>query len=169
MPKDFTRYTLKGYKGVFFILGTSPVTGEAERIFYIRYRDPAGKLVEEKAGRTGKPDRMTAAKARAIREDRMRGMAVPNREEREADRAEVKAETERWTFGRLWEAYKADRPDLKGIASYQTIMTRYLSPAFGDREPRAVMPLDVDRLRLTLSKKKTPGTVKNVLELLRRL
>src|SRR4030066_1983811 len=101
MPKAFTRYTLKGYKGVFFILGTSPVTGEAERIFSLRYRTPDGKMVEEKAGRAGKPDSMTPAKARAIREDRLRGIDRPNREKRKAERAEAQTEAPKWTCDKL--------------------------------------------------------------------
>ena len=106
MGKAYTRYTLKGHKGVFFILGTSPVTGEPERIFYIRYRTPGGKMVEEKAGRTGKPDSMTPAKARAIREDRLRGKDLPNKVRREAERAEKAVEATRYTFEALWTAYK---------------------------------------------------------------
>lgn len=45
----------------------------------------------------------------------------------------------------------------------------YIKPTFGEREPNEIIPLDVDRLRLKLLKSKSPGTVKNVLELLRRI
>lgn len=159
MSKAFTRYALKGYKGVFFILGTSPVTGESERIFYIRYRDPAGKLVEEKAGRAGKPDKMTAAKARAIREDRMRGLEPTNRGQREAKRIEKVSETERWTFDLLWAEWKKVNADKKGRVNDDNRYRTHLHPLFGDKEPREVTPFEVDRLRLSMLKGKaaSPG------------
>jgi len=164
-PSGFKRHATK-YPGVYYRLGTHHGTGKQEKIYYISfYRD--GKRIEEKVGRE-KQDDMTPARAASIRARKIEG--EPTRKEvREAEQAEKQAEAERWTFNRLWEEYKAGRPDLKGIASYETIMARYLSPAFGEKEPREIAPLDVDRLRLTLSKKKSPGTVKNVLELLRRL
>lgn len=39
----------------------------------------------------------------------------------------------------------------------------------GDKEPHELAPLDVDRLRLKMQKKHKPATVKNTLELLRRI
>ena len=58
---------------------------------------------------------------------------------------------------------------MKRSATDESNFMNYLSIPFGNKEPREVAPLDVDRLRLSLSKNKMPGTVKNVLELLRRL
>jgi integrase len=170
------RITLKGYKGVYYILGTSPATGKQERIYYIRYRDPSGKLIEEKAGRATvkradaeQGGEMTALEASNIRADRMRGRELPNRGRRKAEKAAKAAESGRWTFDRLWKEYKAARPGMKRSATDESNFMNYLSLPFGDKEPSEVAPLDVDRLRLTLSKKKAMGTVKNVLELLRRL
>ena len=167
------RIKAKGYKGVYYILGTSPATGKQERIYYIRYRDPSGKLIEEKAGRATvkkqdaeTPGEMTALEASKIRADRMRGRDLPNRNRREVEEA---AKAGRWTFNRLWKEYKTGQPGMKRSATDESNFKNYLSPPFGDKEPREVAPLDVDRLRLSLSKKKAPGTVKNVLELLRRL
>ena len=152
MSKAFTRYALKGFKGVFFILGTDPVTGEAERIFYIRYRTPDGKMVEEKAGRSSKPDSMTPAKARAIREDRMRGLEPTNRGQRAAERAEVQAEAERWTFDTLWAEWKKTNADKKSIVTDNNRYMVHLHPLFGGKEPREVTPFEVDRLRLAMLK-----------------
>jgi integrase len=170
------RIKLKGYKGVYYILGTSPATGRQERIYYIRYRNPAGKLVEEKVGRatvkrTGSEQKgeMTALEASNIRADRMRGRELPNRDRREAEEAAKAAKAGRWTFSRLWKEYKAARPGMKRSATDETNFTKYLLPVFGDKEPSEVAPLDVDRLRLAIAKKKAPRTVKNILELLRRL
>lgn len=45
------RIAAGGYKGVFLVASTSPATGEADHIIYIRNKRE-GKLYEEKAGRT---------------------------------------------------------------------------------------------------------------------
>ena len=160
MPKAFTRYpvTLKGNKlnGVFSILGTSPVTGEAERIFYLRYRTPDGKMVEEKAGRAGKPDSMTPAKARAIREDRLRGIDRPNREKRKAERAEAQTEATKWTFDKLWGEWKKVNADKRGRVIDDNRYRTHLQPLFGSKEPKEVTPLEVDRLRVGMLKGNAP-------------
>jgi integrase len=43
---------------------------------------------------------------------------------------------------------------------------KHLKPNFGKREPSELAPLDVDRVRIKLSKKLAPQTVKHVLNLL---
>ena len=158
MGKAFTRMKT-GTKGVFTILGTSPITGEAEIIYYIRYKNPAGKMVEEKAGRTGKPDSMTESDANALRVFRMKGLELPNRDRREAERAEVKAETERWTFDKLWAEWKKTNADKKSIVKDNNRYQVHLHPLFGDKEPHEVTPFEVDRLRLAMLKGKaaSPG------------
>lgn len=152
MPKAFARYTDTGYRGVFFILGTSPLTGDPERIYYIRYKDPSGKLVEEPVGRTGKPDNMTAAKANTIRSYRVRGLELPNRKQREAKKEEHAAEAKRWTFDKLWEEWLRLNPHKKGKVNDDNRYRLHLRGPFGNKEPRELVPLDVDRLRLRLLK-----------------
>jgi len=171
MSKAFTRFPLKGYKGVFFILGTSPVTGEAERIFYIRYRNPAGKLVEEKAGRAGKPDSMTPAKARAIREDRMRGKELPNREQRQAERAELRTESGKWTFDKLWKTWKEDPENAgkRGTHSADMRYRKHIMVPLGGREPKNLIIEDIDRIRLGLAKTHARETTLSVLNLINRI
>ncbi len=46
---------------------------------------------------------------------------------------------------------------------------RHLKPLWGERGPKTLAPLEVDRLRLGLLKTRRPATVYNILELLRRL
>ena len=58
---------------------------------------------------------------------------------------------------------------LKGLVTDENRYQNHLKPPFGEREPRSLAPLEVDRLRLELLLTRRPGTVKNVLELLRRL
>lgn len=155
------------YPGVFYIEGTSPATGKLEKIFYIRYRK-AGKMIEEKAGRQFQDD-MTPARAAIIRGERIAGKRLSRQEAREQREATKKAEAERWTCSRIWEEYKGRNPGLKGIVTDENRYQNHIGPLLGDREPKTITPFDVDRLRLTLLKTRKPGTVKNVLELLRRL
>jgi len=162
----FIRY-YTDYPGVYVRKGTNPTTGKPEDIFYIRYRRD-GKRIEEKAGRE-KQDDMTAARASKILGKIIDREQKPRKELREAIQAANAAPAKRWTFSAIWEEYLAGKPDAKRSATDETNFTKHLSPAFGDKEPRELDPLSVDRVRLTLSKKKAAGTVKNVLELLRRL
>lgn len=154
------------YPGVFYIEGES-VNGKPERIFYIRYRKH-GKTIEEKAGRQFQ-DSMTPAQAARIRASRIEGNELTNRERREAEAEKKAAEAGKWTISRLWSEYKANTPNLKGIVTDQNRFENHLKPVFGDKEPNEIIPLDVDRLRIRLLKKKTPATVRNVMELLRRI
>lgn len=180
MPKQVRCGT--GYPGVFYIEGKEAGTGRTERIFYITYRKD-GKLIEEKAGRQFK-NRMTAAKANNKRSERVTGKELTNKEEREAKKKEKEeAGKERWTVGKLWETYKEDHPDLKGLVTDENRFENYVKPVFGDKEPCDIIALDIDRLRINLTKTKKrihkkakkpatilkPATVRNVLELLRRI
>ncbi len=147
------------YPGVYFIEGKSLHNGKTDKIFNIRFRRD-GKSIEEKAGRATQG--MTAARASLLRAAKMDGKKPTNKEKR-------KAEDDRWTITRLWETYKANRPNLKGIITDGNRFENHVKPVFGDKLPSEIDPLSVDRLRVKLLKEKSPGTVKNVLELLRRI
>lgn len=158
--------------GVFYILGTSrakakegkaPTTEKPDKIYYIMYRLD-GKKVEEKVGRES--ERMTPAKAAKIREQRGNGISLPNAERRQRQE-KAQAEADRWTIGKLWAAYKENKPGFKGIVTDENRFKNYLQD-FSRLSPESVTTQMVDSLRLTKSGKK-PGTVKNVLELLRRI
>jgi integrase len=153
---------------VYYISGIAPDTGKPEKIFYIRYYNKEGKRIEEKAGRQGKDD-MTAAKASLKRSERIKGKQPSNRERREAEQAQKKAESKRWTIERLWKQYKKTKPGLKGIKTDENRFEKHLKPAFGKKEPKEILPLDIKRVELRMLKTHKPATVKNVLELLRRV
>ena len=154
------------YPGVFFIKGKSLYNGKPERIYNIRYRK-GGKLLEEKAGRQSQG--MTPARAAIVRAERMSGKRLSNEERRQLEETGKKEEASRWTVNRLWESYKANKPNLKGIVTDENRFQNYIKPVFGNKLPSEIDPLSVDRLRVKLLKKKSEGTVKNVLELLRRV
>ena len=155
--------------GVFYVLGKpraksrgDTATGKPDKIFYIMYRLD-GKKIEEKVGRES--ERMTAAKAAKIRE---RCQPAQSRAPPHPARA-GSGPCGRWTIARLWEAYKANKPDLKGIVTDENRYKNYLQD-FASRTPDEISTHDVDALRLRLAKaRKKAGTVKNVLELLRRI
>jgi len=159
------RYKTK-YPGVYYIKGKVMGSNKQERIYYIMYRKN-GKQVHEKAGRQFQDD-MTPARAAQTRNNRIQG-GLSNKERREAEKVQKEAEDNKWTIDRLWAAYKKNKPNLKGIVTDDNRFDNYIKPIFGDKEPKDIIPLDVDRLRLKLLKTKAPGTVKNVLELLRRI
>ena len=154
------------YLGVFYIDGTSPATGKPERIFYIRYRK-AGKMIEEKAGRQFQDD-MTPARAARLRAERIGGKVPTRQEIRDRDRAREEAEAGRWTINRLWQEYTSHR-QLKGLSQDRSRFDNYIKPAWGNKEPHEIMPLEIDRLRLRILKDKAPQTLKNTLALMRRL
>jgi len=154
------------YPGVFYIEGTS-LRGKPERIYYVRYRGN-GKLIEETAGRQYR-DNMTPAKAAAIRGKRSEGDQLSNAENRKELAAKKEAQNNRWTFDRLWEAYKEANPGLKGIVTDNNRYTNHVQPQFGKREPKDIFPLDIGRLKVKLLKTRSAATTKNVLELIRRI
>jgi integrase len=160
------RYKTK-YPGVYYINGKVVGSNKDEKIYYIVYRKD-GKQIDEKAGRQFQDD-MTPARAAQARTNRIQGKELSNKEQREAEKAAKEAEKKRWTVSRLWKEYKARNPKLKGIVTDENRFEKHIKPIFGDIEPKDIIPLDVDRLRIKLLKKRAPGTVKNVLELLRRI
>lgn len=98
----------------FYIIGQSTGKGKPDRIYNIRYRKN-DKQVEEKAGRQSQG--MTPARASIIRAERMAGKRQTNAEQRQKEDVCRKAEEARWTVSRLWETYKANKPDLKSIVT----------------------------------------------------
>ncbi len=151
------------YPGVYFIKGLVPGTKKQEKIFYIMYRKN-GKQIQEKSGRQFLDD-MTAARAAQVRVQRMRG-GLSNREKREAVKAEKQAEAGKWTINKLFNEYMNGRTPGKSLTTDKGRYDKYLKAPFGETEPKNILALDVDRLRIKLLKKKSPQTVLHVLNLL---
>jgi integrase len=165
MPKSFQRIQTH-YPGVYFIEGRSISTGKPEKIFYIRYRK-GKKAVDEKVGRQFQDD-MTAAKAARIRASRIDGKDMPNVEKRAVERATRKAAEDRWTISKIWDSYCENHPYNKVLAAEKQKFNKHLRNTLGTKEPSELLPLDVDRLRLSLQKKGHWTTAARILELLRR-
>lgn len=163
------RNWIKDHPGVYFIETTRPGQKKPVKIFYLKYRLPDGRVIEEKAVRGNR--RITTAKeASRLRAAKEEGRELPNADRRAAIRAEKAAEQGRWTLTRLWDDYKAvrygDTPPLTEKANWKN----HLCPLFADKEPHEISTLDIERLKSFLAKKgKKPGTVAKVTELVRRL
>jgi len=159
MPKQ-ERIKTK-YPGVYYI------DKGKEKTFYIIYY-LNGKKIEEKAGRQFADD-MTAAKAAGKRADRSKGKEPSNTTRRENVKATKLAEAGKWTLDKLWQEYEANKADSKAINTDKGRFEKYLSPAFGNKEPHEIIRLDADRLRIGLLKTLKPQTVRHVFGLLKRI
>jgi len=155
------------YPGVFYREGSRIGGNGTEKIFYIVFKKE-GKVFEEKVGRQYADD-MTAAKASRIRADRIEGRRDSRKEIREKEKAAKLAEAEKPTLSRLWNEYKAQRPDSISLKYDGYRFEKYLFPKYGDKIPSELHQMDIDRLRINLLKIKSPQTVKHVLALLKRL
>ncbi len=156
------------YTGIFYRIRDRIGGPGKERVYYAVFKQ-GGKMRETKIGRQYK-DAMTPAKASHIRSEIVVGKRLTQKEQRLKEEAERKADEARWTFDRLWEAYKAQKAVYKGKGPDQNRYDNYLKDPFGGKEPKELLPLDVDRLRMKMLKAgKSPQTVKLTLALLRRL
>jgi len=155
------------YRGVYYRQAQRIGGKGNEKVFYIVFKKD-GVTHEEKAGRQYADD-MTAARAARVRAARIEGKRLSRKQVRERRQAEKEAQAARWTINRLWEEYKAGKPDTKSLASDDYMFQKYLKPAFGEKEPGEIIPLDVDRVRIRLSKIRSPQTVKYILSLLKRI
>jgi len=165
--KEMSKRIKTSYPGVYYREARRIGGKGTERVYYIVFKKN-GKVYEEKAGRQYADD-LTPARAAGYRAERIEGKRPSPKEKREKEKALKQAEANRWTFNRLWTEYKAGKPELKGIVTDENRFQNYIRPLLGDKEPRHLFPLDIDRLRLSLLKTKAPGTVRNVLELVRRI
>lgn len=159
MPKRFKT----DYPGVFYREADRIGGKGTEKVYYVVYKKK-GRVIESKAGRQYVDD-MTPAKASRYRGDLIEGKQLTPVKKREMEKAK-KAEAEgRWTINRLWKEYKKNRIPGKSLGTDIGRYEKYLKKPFGNKEPNQIVPLDVDRIRISLLKKKSPQTVKHVLNL----
>ncbi|NIW14420.1 MAG: tyrosine-type recombinase/integrase [Candidatus Thorarchaeota archaeon] len=154
------------YPGVFYREARRIGGRGKERVYYIVFKKN-GRVHEEKVGRQY-ADAMTPAQAAHMRSGRIEGKRLSPKELREAQERRRRAEANKWTLDRLWDYYRRQRGD---YASVRTDKSNYkhLKRKFGDKEPKEIIQRDVDWLRLSLSRRKKPQTVKHVLQLLNRI
>ncbi len=150
------------YPGVFYREADRIGGRGTEKVFYIVFKKD-GKVLEEKAGRQYADD-MTPARAARIRSDRIEG----RRESRKTIRQKEQEHENRWMLDKLWKSFQEEKT-LKSIKTDESRYNLYLSPTVGSKEPKDIIPLDIDRLKRKNLKGKSPQTVKLTLSLLRRI
>lgn len=136
--------------------------------FYVSYRvERDGKLkqIHERVGlKSLGMDKPVAYGHRLAREA---GKELPNKEQKEG-RRDAAQKNQNWTISTLWDAYREANPDLKGYGVYTPIFNAHLKAVFGDRQPKDITPLDINRLK-KLMRGKSDKSIANALELLRRI
>ena len=155
------------YPGVFYRIGKRIGGPGQERVYYVIFKK-ANKGHEEKVGRQFVDD-LTPARAARIRGERIEGKRLSRKESRQREQAQKAEAAARWTIDRLWEEYAAGKPASKGLRVDTNRYEHHLKAAFGEKELKDLLPLDVDRVRICLSRTRKPQTVKHVLALLRRI
>lgn len=157
------------YPGVYYRIAKRKGGKGEERVYYITFKDSDGKKIEEKAGRQFS-DAMTPARAASYRASRIEGKIFSRKEIRAQREAAKAQEVNKWTIRKLWDEYSSHKDvSTKSFYSDNNRFTLYLADKFGDKEPKDLIPLDVDRLRINLLKVKSPQTTKHVLMLLKRI
>lgn len=151
------------YPGVFYREAQRVGGRGTEKVYYVVFKKN-GKLIEEKAGRQFVDD-MSPARAANIRGELIEEKRLTRKEIQEQEKAKKNI----WTVDKLWGEYKQQKPSLKGLGPDENRYKKYIEPAFGSKEPKNLIPLDVDRVRLKMLKTKSPQTVKLTLALLRRI
>jgi len=126
------------------------VDGKVDKIFYIRYKDARGRLVEEKVGRAS--EGITAALAAQIRAERLNAIrhgeeVVPLQKRRQ----------EALTFAEFMEErYLPWAQENKVHDSFRREKSLYqlhIKPVIGDKTLKDVCPLDLERIKSNMKKK----------------
>ncbi len=161
MARSYKRFKTN-YPGVIY-----RVTDRQDKVFYIRYKRPGErKLIEDKLTGIG----WTAAKANSERTRRMEGRHKSNSEARAIENVASNTVFEKPTLEALWQNYLESKGNsLRGISTDRNRWMNHLRTEFGGMTPEELSPMDIELLRRKISKKHKNGTVRNVLELLRRV
>jgi len=149
------------YPGVFYRIAKRIDGNGDEKVYYVRFKRD-GKLIEAKAGRQY-ANNMTPAQAALIRGEYIRGKRETPQETRKKKDEKV------WTIDALKEAYLEGTPNGKSKYVDLNRYEKYLKPTLAKKKPGDIKPLDVERIRRTACKGKSPQTIKHVLTLLKRI
>lgn len=150
------------YPGVFYRESKRIGGTGTEKVYYAVFK-VNGKVIEEAVGRQFK-DNMTAPKASKIRGQLIEGTRLT----RQA--IKIEEAKKKWTINELWKEYKKNKALTKSFQTDEWRYKKYLQIPFGDKEPKQIIMMDVERVRLQMKKAgRAPQTIKHVLALLKRL
>lgn len=165
MASKYQKVDSKRWPGVYYYEGKTRFQGKPDVCYFINYKVD-GKLKWEKVG--WKSERYTPQIAAEIRADRVKkarhGEEVKTAKEIRAETAKANKTVEE--VGRI---YFDDRG--KGLKGYYADINRFelhLVPLLGDTPVGKLSELDIAKVKKALSDR-SPATVWNVLELLRRI
>ena len=146
---------------------------EAGKVFYIRYRREGDRqLIEDRlTGRGWTPARAAGERNRRIEgKDSNSEIKEQLKVRLETEKALKEAEQSRPTLQFLWLNYlDCKGGELRGLVTDKNRFEKHIEPEFGDETPAEISPMEVQRFRRKIAKKHKLGTVRNVLELLRRI
>jgi integrase len=154
-----------------------------ERVYYVRWKTPDGKTLEEKVGRQYKDD-MTPAKAAIVRADYIEGRRLPKRDQKAQEEtkrreeevrqmeeaARQQAEENRPVLSRLWSEFRTAKADIKSLNSEEGRWNLHIAPFIAHKEPCELLTLDIDRInRSMIDKGLSKQTRKHCLVLIKRI
>ena len=161
----YKRVHANKWAGVYYYDLDDRFNGKPDACYYICYKK-GRRLIWEKVGKVSEgysPD--LAAELRAERLKAIRhGEKIKTPQERRRDRlAHDKP------FGEVaLDYFQIKGPNLKGIVTDRNRYEKHLQPLFGTKTTEDITPLMIEQLQAQLADHK-PGTIWNVLELLRRI
>lgn len=160
MPK-FTQAGSKWTGVQYYDSTTKRHNGRADRCFYIRFRNAQNKMIREKIGWAS--EGYTPQMAAHLRCERMRVI-------RHGDEL-PKKKASPLTYRQLAQMYfEGPGANIKGLKNDINRWQTHLAKTYGDRTPESLSPIDIDGLKKFLEANgKSPATIWNVLELLRRI
>ncbi len=163
-----SKRTKTNYPGVYFRDVERVGRQGLEKMFYIVFKKD-GKTIEEKAGRQY-ADNMTAAKASAIRSERIEGKRDAPKDIRAKRQAEKQEHLNRPTYARIWEKCKEKSEGKKKSLSRDAYTFKNHLREFHMLTPYEISTDSIEALRKKVEAKGlAPATVKQVLVLLKLL
>ncbi len=159
--------TYSRYPGVRAYISTFRKTpdGKPDKCFYIRYKTPSGKVIEEKIGWLS--EGITASYAYQIRAERIRSLRLGE----EVIPLQKKLK-EKWTLAEFMEnKYFPWAKAEKNSSTYKrelSIYNTWLKPVLGDRSLKELSPFLIEKLKKVMRDAgRTPRTIEITLALLR--
>lgn len=138
--------------------------GAQQISFFVQYRAGFGRKGKAKRVRFGKFGPLTVEQARK-QAQQLLAQATQGEDLSRKRQEEIPVPT----FTELWKAYVTAKPNLKGMATDKNRFEKHLKPLLGALPVDRLKPAHVERIRLDMEASHKPATVRNTLELLRRL
>ena len=138
--------------------------GAQEISFFVQYRAGFGRKGKTKRVRFGKFGPLTVEQARK-QAQQLLAQATQGEDLSRKRQEEIPVPT----FHELWKAYETAKPNLKGMTTDKNRFEKHLKPLLGTLPVDRLKPAHVERIRLDMEASHKPATVRNTLELLRRI